>query len=216
MEQDGTPGRAPMRALRIGDRAPVFQARSTKGEVRLDQYRGRWTLFFSHPADFTPVCTSEFVALARAAPRFDALGCALLGLSVDSLYAHLAWVRAIQEIFGVVVPFPLIEDPSMAIGRAYGMIDESAQDSSAMRAVYYIDPEGVIRAMSWYPLTVGRSVDEMLRVAAALQRTASGEVMTPEGWRPGDDLLLPPTLTMAEALKPNAPPDWFYRTCKDK
>ena len=85
-----------------------------------------------------------------------------------------------------------------------------------MRAVYYIDPEGVIRAMSWYPLTVGRSVDEMLRVVAALQRTASGEVMTPEGWRPGDDLLLPPTLTIAEALKPNAPPDWFYRTCKDK
>jgi peroxiredoxin 2/4 len=216
MEQDLTLGRAPMRALRIGDRAPVFQARSTKGDVRLDQYRGRWTIFFSHPADFTPVCTSEFVALAKAAPRFAKMSCELLGLSVDSLYAHLAWVRAIQEIFGVVVPFPVIEDPSMAIGRAYGMVDESAQDSSAMRAVFYIDPEGVIRAMSWYPLTVGRSVEEMLRVAQALQRTASGEVMTPEGWRPGDDLLLPPTVTMAEAIKPGAPADWFYRTCKDK
>jgi len=216
MQQKGTEERAPPRALRIGDKAPVFQARSTRGEVRLDQYRGRWTLFFSHPADFTPVCTSEFVALAKAAPRFAALGCELLGLSVDSLYAHLAWVRAIQEIFGVVVPFPVIEDPSMAIGRAYGMIDETVQDSSAMRAVYYIDPEGVIRAMSWYPLTVGRSVEEMLRLASALQRTASGEVMTPEGWRPGDDLLLPPALTMAEVGKPGARPDWFYRSCKDK
>jgi peroxiredoxin (alkyl hydroperoxide reductase subunit C) len=216
MQQDGAQERAPPRALRIGDKAPVFEARSTQGAVRLDQYRGRWTLFFSHPADFTPVCTSEFVALAEAAPRFAALGCELLGLSVDSLHAHLAWIRAIQEIFGVTVPFPVIEDPSMAIGRAYGMIDESAQDSSAMRAVYVIDPEGFIRAMSWYPLTVGRSVEEMLRLVSALQRTASGEVMTPEGWRPGDDLLLPPTLTMAEALKPGAPQDWFYRRCKDK
>ncbi|MBY6241733.1 peroxiredoxin [Methylosinus sp. Sm6] len=204
------------RGLRIGDTAPVFRARSTKGEVRLDQFRGRWLIFFSHPADFTPVCTSEFVALARAASRFEAIGCALLGLSVDSLYSHLAWVRAIRDIFGVTVPFPIVEDPSMAIGRAYGMLDEAAQDSSAMRATYYIDPLGVVRALTWYPLTVGRSVEEMLRLATALQRTASGEVMTPEGWTPGGDLLLPPATGAAEALAPGAADDWFYRTCKDK
>src|ERR1700732_3958967 len=101
------------RSLRIGHPAPLFRARATVGEVSLDQYRGRWLVFFSHPADFTPVCTSEFVALARAAPRFEKLECALLGLSVDSLYAHLGWIRAIRDIFGVAIPFPVVEDPSM-------------------------------------------------------------------------------------------------------
>jgi peroxiredoxin (alkyl hydroperoxide reductase subunit C) len=217
MEKDSNAGgAAASRALRIGDAAPLFRARSTMGDVRLDQFRGRWLIFFSHPADFTPVCTSEFVALARAATRFEAIGCALLGLSVDSLYSHVAWVRAIHEMFDVVVPFPIVEDPSMAIGRAYGMLDESAQDSSAMRASYYIDPQGIVRALTWYPLTVGRSVDEMLRLATALQRSASGDVMTPEGWTPGDDLLLPPVENMAEAIKPGAPQDWFYRTRKDR
>ena len=168
------------------------------GEVSLDQYRGRWLVFFSHPADFTPVCTSEFVALARAASQFEAMKCSLLGLSVDSLYAHVAWVRTIQEMFDVTVPFPIVEDPSMAIGRAYGMLDEAAQDSAAVRASYFIDPAGTIRALTWYPMNVGRSVDEMIRIVAALQRTASNEVMTPEGWRPGDDLLLPPTQGVAE------------------
>ena len=203
------------RPLRIGDSAPLFRARSTRGDIGLDAYRGRWVVFFSHPADFTPVCTSEFVALARAAERFEALGCALLGLSVDSLYAHVAWARAIQEVFGVTVPFPIVEDPSMAIGRAYGMLDGQAQDSSAMRATYFIDPEGTIRAMTWYPLNVGRSVDEMLRMLAALQRAASGEVMTPEGWQPGADVLLPPEQGVAEALSAGAPADWFYRTRRD-
>jgi peroxiredoxin 2/4 len=217
MEKEPTsaPG-ARERGLRVGDAAPVFQARSTMGDVRLDQFRGRWLIFFSHPADFTPVCTSEFVALARAAPRFDAIGCALLGLSVDSLYSHIAWMRAIRRIFGVSVPFPVVEDPSMMIGRAYGMLDESAQDSSAMRATYYIDPEGVVRALTWYPLTVGRSVEEMLRLATALRKAASGEVMTPEGWTPGADLLLPPTSSLKDALGPEANESWFYRTCKDK
>jgi len=125
-------------------------------------------------------------------------------------------VRAIQDIFDIVVPFPILEDPAMVIGRAYGMLDEFAKDSSAMRASYFIDPDGVIRAMTWYPLTVGRSVDEMLRLANALQRAHSGEVMTPEGWRPGDDLLLPPATNVEDALKPGAPQDWFYKMRKDK
>ena len=112
--------------LRIGDMAPEFSARSTTGAVSLSQYRGKWLVFFSHPADFTPVCTTEFVALGRAADRFAALDCALLGLSVDSLYSHLAWIRAIREAFGVIINFPVIEDPSMAIGRAFGMIDDQS------------------------------------------------------------------------------------------
>jgi peroxiredoxin 2/4 len=160
------------RSLRIGDAAPNFTARTTQGAMSLDQYRGRWVVFFSHPADFTPVCTSEFVALAKAAPQFEELDCALLGLSVDSLYSHVAWLRAIKDVFGVEVPFPVVEDPSMAVGYAYGMLDEQAGDASAVRATYFIDPEGIIRALNWYPMNVGRSVDEMLRTVRAWQRSA--------------------------------------------
>lgn len=216
MEKEPIPAAAAgARALRLGEVAPIFQARSTMGDVRLDQFRGRWLIFFSHPADFTPVCTSEFVALARAAPRFETIGCSLLGLSVDSLYSHLAWVRAIRDIFGVTVPFPIVEDPTMTIGRAYGMLDDAARDSSAMRATYFIDPQGVVRALTWYPPTVGRSVEEMLRLVTALRKAATGDVMTPEGWTPGADLLLPPVGVAAEALAPGATASWFYRTCED-
>ena len=203
------------RPLRIGDVAPDFRARTTLGEVRLSDYRGRWLVFFSHPADFTPVCTSEFVALAKAAERFDAMDCALMGLSVDSLYAHLAWARAIRERFGVTVPFPVLEDPSMAIGRAYGMIDDASEDSSRVRATYFIDPSGIVRAMTWYPMNVGRSVDEMVRMVSALQRTTREEVMTPEGWRPGDDVLLPPAQDMNSAFESGSEADWFYRPRAD-
>jgi len=207
------------RLPRIGDAAPLFRARTTMGEVTLDQHRGRWLVFFSHPADFTPVCTSEFVSLARAAPRFEAMGCALLGLSVDSLYAHVAWVRAIRDAFGVEVPFPIVEDPSMAVARAYGMLDGAARDSSGVRATYFIDPEGIIRAVTWYPMNVGRSVEEMVRLLAALQRTASDEVMTPEGWHPGGDVLLPPGLPGPDAGGPGSSAwgdaVWFHRTRSD-
>lgn len=194
------------RPLRIGDRAPLFGARSTRGSVELAGYRGRWMIFFSHPADFTPVCTSEFIALARLAPKFEEIGCALLGLSVDSLFAHVAWMRAIRETFGIEIPFPVVEDPSMVIGRAYGMIDEEARDSSAVRASYFIDPEGIIRAINWYPMTVGRSADEMLRLATALKRVEAGDAFTPEGWRPGDPVLAP--LDEESALSETAG-DWF-------
>lgn len=204
----------PPRPLRIGDVAPTFQARSTLGGLRLTDYRGRWLVFFSHPADFTPVCTSEFVGIARAAEAFAAMDCALLGLSVDSLYAHLAWVREIREAFGVTIPFPIVEDPSMVIGRAYGMIEPDAADSSAVRATYFIDPEGVIRAMTWYPLNVGRSVDEMLRMVAALKRTAGGDVLAPEGWRPGDDLLAAPPQDQ-QAMLTGDQEHWFYQTRTD-
>lgn len=199
----------PPRPLRIGDQAPPFRARTTQGDVSLDQFRGRWLLFFSHPADFTPVCTSEFIALAKASPMFEAMDCALLGLSVDSLYSHVAWVRAIKALAGIEIPFPVVEDPSMAIGRAYGMIDAEATDSSAVRATYFIDPNGIIQATNWYPMQVGRCVDEMLRTVQALQRTTDGSVLTPACWRPGDDVLLPPSLPSDDS------PDWFHRLRPD-
>lgn len=197
---------AETRSIRIGDLAPDFVARSTKGEVKLSSYRGRWLIFFSHPADFTPVCTTEFIALARRQAAFEALDCALVGLSVDSLYAHLAWVRAIEEQFGVAIEFPIIEDPSMVVGRAYGMIDESSTDAMAMRSAYYIDPKGVVRAMTSYPHNVGRSADEMVRLVAALKAVEDGKGFAPEGWLPGTPLLLPPS-DGNDAVDRGA--DWF-------
>ncbi|GBQ31321.1 peroxiredoxin [Gluconacetobacter azotocaptans] len=201
------------RPLRIGDAAPDFCARTTQGEVRLSDYRGRWLVFFSHPADFTPVCTSEFVALAGAADRFAALDCALLGLSVDSLHAHLAWMEAIRARFGTAVPFPVVEDPTMAVGRAYGMLDATAQDSATVRATYFIDPEGIVRAITCYPMSVGRSVAEMLRLVAALQRAARGDALTPEGWTPGADIVLPAARTEDEVTATG--PSWFCRLAPD-
>ena len=203
------------RPLRIGEVAPDFQARTTMGELRLSDYRGRWVLLFSHPGDFTPVCTSEFVALSRAVDRFEALNCALVAISVDSLYAHLGWIRAIRDHFGVTVGFPIVEDPSMVIGRAYGMIAADATDAATLRATFFIDPDGVVRARICYPATVGRSVEELLRVVAALQRVDRDNVVTPEGWRPGDDVLLPPCQDQASALDAAEGPCWFHQTRTD-
>lgn len=199
------------RPLHLGDIAPDFAARTTMGDVRLSDYRGRWLVLFFHPADFTPVCTSEFVSLSRAADQFAALDCRLLAVSVDSLYSHLAWVRAIRDNFGVTVRFPMVEDPSMVIGRAYGMVADSATDAGTIRSTYIIDPLGVIRAMTCYPATVGRSVVELLRVVAALQRVDSEDVVTPEGWRPGDDVLLPPMAHQDEILAIEPEGAWFHR-----
>src|SRR4051812_17422070 len=152
----------------LHDPAPNFQARTTMGDRSLADYRGRWLLLFSHPADFTPVCTSEFIAFSRAADRFEELGCGLLALSIDSLFSHFAWIRSIHAQFGVKVPFPIVEDPSMAVARAYGMIAPNAPYASKLRAAYVIDPEGIIRAISWYPMTTGRNIEELLRLIAAL------------------------------------------------
>lgn len=195
------------------DAAPAFRARSTMGERALTDYRGRWLVFFSHPGDFTPVCTSEFIAFARAADRFAALGCDLLALSVDSLLSHLAWLRAIRDDFGVEVAFPIIEDPSMAVARAYGMVQPRAAHAATVRAVFVIDPDGIIRSITWYPLTTGRSIDELLRLVAALQTSDEHGVNTPEGWRPGEDVVVPPPLTF-DGHAPAATHDkgWYFRT----
>lgn len=191
--------------LRIGSVAPDFHARSTMGDFQLSALRGQWVIFFSHPADFTPVCSTEFVAMARRQADFDALDCRLVGLSVDSLYAHIAWVRVLRDLFDVQIGFPIIEDPSMAVGRAYGMIDDDAADSMTMRSTFFIDPQGVIRATTAYPHNVGRSVDEMLRLLHALQRVDGETSLTPEGWVPGQPTLLPAAETA------DAAPDWFCR-----
>lgn len=201
--------------LHLGDIAPNFAARTTMGQISLSDYRGRWLMLFSHPADFTPVCTSEFVALTHAQDRFEALGCALMAISVDSLYSHLAWVRAIKNQFGVMVNFPIVEDPSMVIGRAYGMIADEAVDASTMRSTYFIDPRGVIRAIISYPATVGRSVEEMLRVVAALQRVDSDHVVTPADWHPGDRVLLPPERHLDAIRAGDAGDDWFHLLASD-
>lgn len=195
----------PPSPIRIGETAPDFLARTTRGPLQLSDLRGNWVIFFSHPADFTPVCSTEFAELARRSEEFEKARCKLIGLSVDSLYAHLAWTKALKALFGVEVGFPIIEDPTMVIGRAYGMVDESSPDSMAMRATFYIDPDGVIRAMTCYPHNVGRSVDEMLRLLKALQTVSATPVLTPEGWQQGRPLLLPP------AEQPDDGADWFCR-----
>lgn len=199
--------------LRLNAPAPGFRARTTRGDVALEDFRGRWLLLFSHPADFTPVCTSEFIAFARAQARFEALDCALLALSVDSLFSHLAWLRDIQARFGVTVGFPVIEDPSMAIARGYGMVGPADPDSAGARTTYVIDPQGIVRAMSWYPMVVGRSVEELLRLVAALQAADREQAATPEGWQPGGPLLEPVPLDAEAALaaEPRDDEAWYYR-----
>ena len=189
----------PAPGARIDEIAPDFVARSTLGEVRLSDYRGRWVILFSHPADFTPVCTSEFVGLQKARDRFAALNFDLIGMSVDSLYAHIAWVKDIEARFGVKIGFPIVEDISMSVSRAYGMIHDGSANTAAVRSVFFIDPRGYVRAVIHYPMNIGRSVDEMLRVAEALQTTDTGEVATPEGWMPGQDTVLPPPIDQNEA-----------------
>ena len=202
--------------LRLGEEAPDFTARSTRGVISLSDFRGRWLALFSHPADFTPVCTSEFVAIARARDRFADLNCELMALSVDSLFSHLAWIRAIKDRFDVVIEFPIIEDPTLEIARAYGMVGPNAMDASAVRTTYFLDPDGILRASTCYPASVGRSVEEMLRLISALQRVHDGGALAPEGWTPGDDLLAVPSHDIADVLAAPSGTDWFYRPVADR
>lgn len=199
---------------RINEPAPAFKARTTHGERSLDDYRGKWLVLFSHPADFTPVCTTEFMGFAKAADRFQALNCELLGLSIDSVHSHIAWMRSIEEKFGVEIPFPIIDDLSMNVAKAFGMIHPGASDTSAVRATFLIDPEGVVRAMVYYPMSNGRSVEEFIRLLTALQTSDANKVATPENWQPGEPVIVPPPAT-AEAAKARANEgydytDWYF------
>jgi peroxiredoxin (alkyl hydroperoxide reductase subunit C) len=200
----------------IGTPAPAFAARTTMGERALADYRGRWLVLFAHPADFTPVCTSELIALARAHDRFLAMDCDLLALSIDSLYSHLAWLESMRDRFGVTVPFPLVEDPSMVIGRAYGMLAADAPSSATVRGTFVIDPVGIIRATTVYPLSVGRNIDELLRLVTALRHGDAAGLQTPADWQPGEPALAPTPLTMdevaaARAARDGEVVDWYYR-----
>ncbi|MCX7894558.1 MAG: peroxiredoxin [Thermoanaerobaculum sp.] len=184
---------------RIGDQAPSFRAASTQGELVFpEQYAGSWVILFSHPADFTPVCTTEFMTFATLEEKFAELNCKLVGLSVDSLYSHIAWLRTIKEkiefrgMKGVEVTFPVIEDITMEVARKYGMIQPGESSTKAVRAVFVIDPKGVIRAIIYYPLAVGRNFDELLRLLVALQTADAFGVATPADWRPGEDVIVPP------------------------
>ena len=183
---------------RINEPAPAFKAKTTHGERSLDDYKGKWLVLFSHPADFTPVCTTEFMGFAKAADRFKALNCELLGLSIDSVHSHIAWMRSIEEKFGVEIPFPIIDDLSMNVAKAFGMIHPGAGDTSAVRATFIIDPKGVLRAMVYYPMTNGRSVAEILRLVKGLQYSLANGVATPEGWQPGDKVLIGAPKTVSE------------------
>ena len=196
-------------SLRIGDRAPNFHARSTTGPVEMAAYAGRWLVFFSHPADFTPVCTSEFVAFAKASESFEMLDCDLLALSVDSLYSHFAWVRAIRDRFDVEVRFPIVEDPTLIVGQAYGMVAPDAHDAGAVRSVFVIDPKQVVRAIVTYPVEIGRSIEEILRLVAALQAADAASGFPPEGWHPGQPLLQRPTPTLDSVFSADEPTRWF-------
>ena len=201
---------------RMNEPAPAFEAKTTHGVKKLSDYQGKWLILFSHPADFTPVCTTEFMAFARHHAEFQAINTELLGLSIDSYYAHVAWVRNIKEKFGVEIPFPIIEDLSMNVAKAYGMIQPGASDTSAVRATFVIDPEGVLRAMVYYPMSNGRSIPEFLRLVKALQTSDANKVATPEGWQPGEKVIVPPPADVeaAEARMSEGHEcvDWYF--CK--
>ena len=180
----------------IGDQAPEFRAVTTQGVINFpEDYKGKWVILFSHPADFTPVCTTEFMTFATMAEEFKALNTELVGLSVDSLYAHIAWLRKIQELEwngmeGVEVKFPLIEDIRMEVANKYGMI-QGQSNTQAVRAVFIIDPKAIIRTILYYPASTGRNFDEIKRIILALQKADSDAVATPANWRPGDDTIVP-------------------------
>ncbi len=179
---------------RINDPAPDFKAMSTQGEITLSQFTkaGKWVLLFSHPADFTPVCTTEFVEFSRLAPEFEKRDVQMIGLSVDSIYSHLDWEQNIEKNFGQKIPFPVIADRNMAVAALYGLIHPGASDTATVRAVFVIDPKGVVRALIYYPLQTGRNSEEILRLIDALQAVDKNAIATPVNWRPGEEVIVPP------------------------
>ena len=200
---------------RLGMPAPPFQAETTHGTLRLEDFKGGWLILFSHPADFTPVCTTEFIEFAKMAPDLRRRGVELLGLSIDSTYSHIAWVRNIEQNFHVTIPFPVIADLNKEVATLYGMIMPGESKTETSRCVFVIDPNQVVRAMIYYPLTTGRNMDEILRLIDALQTTDKHGVATPANWRPGDQVIVPPPRTIEAAAERTAMPgitctDWYF------
>ena len=190
----------------IGDPAPAFKAMTTQGEINFPaDFKGKWVILFSHPADFTPVCTTEFMTFARMEKEFEALNCKLVGLSIDSHFAHIAWLRTIKEkiewngMKEMEVRFPVIADLTMEVARKYGMVQPGASSTQAVRAVFFIDPEGIVRALIYYPLSNGRNFDEIKRLLVAMQTSDRHKVATPADWRPGDKVIIPPPGSCGQA-----------------
>lgn len=213
---------------RIGDKAPSFKAVTTQGDINFpEDYKGKWKILFSHPADFTPVCTSEFMTFATRQAEFDALNCQLVGLSVDGLYSHIAWLRTIKEKINykgmkdVEVTFPLVEDITMNVANLYGMVQPGESTTKAVRAVFFIDPNDIIRTIIYYPLSMGRNFDEILRVLKGLQTADNFGVALPADWQPGDDVIVPTAGSCGtakdrmEGKEENVTcHDWFFCTKK--
>ncbi len=184
---------------RIGDQAPDFKAVTTKGPLQFSEYeKGKWVVMFSHPADFTPVCTTEMSGFAERKSEFDAMNTALLGLSIDSVHAHLAWVNNVRENTGIYLDFPIIADLDMKVSKLYGMLQPNESETAAVRAVFFIDPSRKIRLIMYYPLNIGRNMDEILRVLEALQVSDKYKVAMPLNWKKGDKVIVPPPRTLDE------------------
>ena len=215
----------------IGDKAPAFKALTTTGTINFpEDYEGKWVLLFSHPSDFTPVCTTEFMTIAAMQEEFDKLNVALIGLSVDSLYSHIAWVRAIEQMEwngmkNIKIRFPVIADLNTKVATKYGMLQPNVSSTQAVRAVFVIDPKGIVRSITYYPLNIGRNFDEILRMVKALQKSDAEHCSLPANWQPGDDVIVPTPITVesAEELMNTVSEnedeyalDWFLRFRKDK
>ncbi len=212
---------------RIGEKAPEFKAVTTQGEINFpSDYKGSWAILFSHPADFTPVCTSEFMTFASLQSKFEEANCKLVGLSVDGLYSHIAWLRTIKEkieykgMKDVEVKFPLIEDITMEVAKKYGMMMPGESNTKAVRAVFFVDPKGMIRAIIYYPLSLGRNFDELYRALIAMQTADAFSIATPADWYPGDDVIVPPAGSCGTAKdrmdgkEDMKCYDWFFCTKK--
>ena len=204
---------------KIGDPAPDFTAMTTNGPIKFSEYNtGSWVILFSHPADFTPVCTTEMSAFAIREDEFKTLNTKLIGLSIDSIHSHIAWVNNVKEKLGILMKFPIIEDISMKVSKLYGMLQPGESETAAVRAVFIIDPDGIVRLIMYYPLNVGRSMDEIMRALKALQTAHKHKVAMPVDWQPGDKVIVPPPKTvedMEERVKSDYEMIDFYLAKKD-
>ncbi|MCW4025168.1 MAG: peroxiredoxin [Candidatus Bathyarchaeota archaeon] len=203
----------------LGQKAPDFEATTTQGTLRLSDYQGTWVILFSHPADFTPVCTTEFIAFSQIYDELKKRNTELLGLSVDSVSSHIAWIRNVEEKMGIKIPFPIIADLNKEVSKKFGMIQPGESKTETVRCVFVIDPESKIRIMLYYPLTTGRNMEEILRIVVALQTTDKYHVATPANWKPGDSVVVPAPTTIEgveERLKEQGYEckDWYL--CKKK
>ena len=191
------------RIPRIMEPAPDFEAKSTHGLIRLGDYtsRGKWVLLFSHPADFTPVCSTEFIEFARSYDAFEQINVQLIGVSIDSVYSHIAWVRDLEQLGGIQVKFPVVADLDQKVSAAYGLVHESVSDTATVRAVFAIDPRGNVRALIYYPMQIGRNIDEIFRLFQALQTADENGVSCPANWRPGEQVIVAAPATVEDAAK---------------